>query len=926
MPDFRAYVRANLPPLNVAAAREAEIVEELALEFEESYERVLANGSTPEEAWQHVVQNAMPWRELAEGLRSEFRDGIPVATVPEPGRNNAVLRYVEDVRHDLRYAFRQLLKRPGFAVIAILTLGLGIGANTAIFSLMNAVIFRPLPVKAPYELVFLGNARGEGSTEYLTNHSLFSYPFYREFRERNRIFSQLAAVHSVLFESHGRIGKDKDTEKITGELVSGTYFDTLGLQPAAGRLIGDDDDRIPGGHPVAVASYAWWQRRLAADPASIGQTVSINSTTYTIVGVAPAGFFGVTVGRSPDLWIPLSMEAQISPAWNGLDNKRFQTLHLIARLMPGWTAARASAETTALYRQIAVEHGMATDAGARELDAIRRQKVELTSAATGRSPLRIQFSSPLAILMGAVAMVLLIACANLANILLARALTRQREVAIRISVGAVRSRLILQLLLESALIAAAGAVLGVFFAWGAGRLLLIMVSKGEQPAPIQIAPDLAVLFFTLIVTVLTVLLFGTAPAFFATQIDVAPSLKEGRASTSSPKRNRLGRALVVVQVALSLVLLAGAGLFLRSLKKLEGIDSGFNKENVLVMGIDPAASGYKDDARLEAMMQRVEERVGSLPGITGTSFVLFLFDGGAWSDGIRVSGRAPSEADPNVHHNIVGPQFFEAMKVPILLGRAFDARDTFASPKVAVINETMARLYFDNSPLGRTFSQPDDPDLQNVQVIGVVKDAKYEQLDETQRPAAFYPHAQHIGGRFLYTLIARHNGFPASFAPQIRAAIHEIDPNLTLGEVTTLEKIVSDSVVDKRLVAQLSAFFAAAAAFLVCIGVYGVMSCGIERRTHEIAIRITLGARNRQVLWVILRETLGITTIGVAIGLVLTIASSSFIKSQLFGVTSTDSATFLLATFAIMTVALFAGYLPARRGARIDPMVAFRQE
>jgi hypothetical protein len=366
----------------------------------------------------------MPWRELAEGLRSEFRDGIPVAPVPEPARNNAVLRYVEDVRHDLRYALRQLLKRPGFAVIAILTLGLGIGANTAIFSLMNAVIFRPLPVKAPYELVFLGNARGEGSTEYLTNHTLFSYPFYREFRERNRIFSQLAAVHSVLFESHGRIGKDKDTEKITGELVSGTYFDTLGLHPAAGRLIGDDDDRIPGGHPVAVASYAWWQRRLAADPASIGQTVSINSTTYTIVGVAPAGFFGVTVGRSPDLWIPLSMEAQISPAWNGLDNKRFQTLHLIARL-------------------------------------------ELTSAATGRSPLRIQFSSPLAILMGAVAMVLLIACANVANILLARALTRQREVAIRISVGAVRSRLILQLLLESALIAAAGAVLGVFFAWGA---------------------------------------------------------------------------------------------------------------------------------------------------------------------------------------------------------------------------------------------------------------------------------------------------------------------------------------------------------------------------------------------------------------------------------------------------------------------------
>jgi predicted permease len=924
MPDFRAYVRAQLPPLNVSGAREAEIVDELALEFEASYESALINGSTPEEAWQQVVQEAMPWHELAERLRAELREETPVGPVREPGGINGVFGFFSDVRHDLRYGIRQLSQAPGFAVIAILTLALGIGANTAIFSLMNAVIFRPLPVKAPYELVFFGDARGEGSTEYLTNGVLFSYRFYRDFRERNRIFSQIAAVHSVLFGAHGRVGGNPNTEKIGVELVSGTYFNTLGLRPAAGRLIGEDDDRVAGGHPVAVASYAWWQRRLAGNPAFIGQTVSINSTVYAIVGVAPPGFFGVTVGRSPDLWIPLAMEAEISPAWNGLDKKRFLTLHIVARLMHGSTATRASAETTSLYRQIASEHA-AADASARELDAIRRQQIELTSAATGRSPLRIQFSSTLAILMGAVAMVLLIACANVANILLARSLMRQREVAIRISLGAARSRLIRQLL-ESGLIAAVGALLGVFLAWGAGRLLVAMVSKGAETVPIQVAPDLPVLFFTLMVTVLTVLLFGTAPAFFSTHVDVAPSLKEGRTSTSSPKRNRLGRALVAGQVALSLVLLAGAGLFLRSLRNLEGADSGFDKADVLVMGVDPAASGYKGDARLEAMMQQVEERVGSLPGITGTSFVLFLFDSGWWSDGIRVPGRAPLESDPNVIHNMVGPQFFDVLKMPFVSGRGFDARDTFASPKVAVINETMARIYFDNAPLGRTFSQPDDPDLQNLQVIGVVRDAKYEELDEKQRPAAYYPHAQHIGGRFFYTLIARHRGEPAALAPEVRKTIHEVDPNLTLGEMTTLQQIVADSVVDKRLVAQLSAFFAAAAAFLACIGVYGVMSCGIARRTQEFGIRIALGSRKHQLLWLILRETLGMTIAGAAIGLLLAMASASFIKSQLFGVSPTDSTTFGLSAFAIMLVALFAGYLPARRAAQTDPMEAFRQE
>jgi predicted permease len=372
------------------------------------------------------------------------------------------------------------------------------------------------------------------------------------------------------------------------------------------------------------------------------------------------------------------------------------------------------------------------------------------------------------------------------------------------------------------------------------------------------------------------------------------------------------------------VLLLGAGLFLRSLNNLMGVDSGFDKENVLVIGIDPAASGYKDDARLESMMQQVEDRVSSLRGISGTSFVFYLFGGGAWRTSIQVPGR--TESDLGVNHNVVGPGFFDALKMPIVLGRGLDVHDTLASRRVAVINETMASVYFNNSPIGRTFSIGDDPDTQNLEVVGVVKDAKYEHLDERQRPASFLPHAQHIGGRFLYMFVARHAGDLARVIPEIRAAIREVDPSLTLGEITTLEQLVEDSVVDKRMVAQLSTFFGAVAALLACIGIYGVISFGSARRTSEFGIRMTLGARRSHVLWIILADTLQMAILGTAIGVFLAIASGSLIQSQLFGVSSRDPVTITLAIFAIVAVALLAGYLPARRAMQIDPMVALRHE
>ena len=526
-----------------------------------------------------------------------------------------------------------------------------------------------------------------------------------------------------------------------------------------------------------------------------------------------------------------------------------------------------------------------------------------------------------------VVLVLLIACANVANLLLARATARQREIAVRMSLGAERPRLIRQLLAESGLLGSVGAVLGVAFAWGASRLLLAMVSTGPELVPIRVTPDAGVLGFTVAVTILTVFLFGTAPALRATALDLAPSLKAGRGVISAGARNRLARGLVVGQVALSLVLLAGAGLFLRSLANLMDVDVGFDKQNVLRMRIDPVAAGYQRDERLSSMMRRLEERVGSLPGIHGASFALSVFDGGGWSqDDITVPGRPRSERDPTVDLNVVGPQYFDVMKMPIVLGRALSLRDNEASRKVAVINETMAHTHFPGgSPLGRTFGVGDDAEWQNIEVVGVVKDAKYMKLEEKQMPAAFFPHSQHRE-EFLRNFVVRYTGDPAFLVPAIRRAAGEIDANLPVSDVATLAQMVDDFTLNRRLVAQLSTFFGILGALLACIGIYGVMSYGITRRTNEFGIRMALGAERRDVLWVVLRETLSLALAGVGIGLALALASSRLVESLLFGVKSNNPLVMGLSMAAMIVVALFAGYLPARRATRIDPSVALRHE
>lgn len=831
--------------------------------------------------------------------------------------------WLDRLWQNVRFGARMLLRNPASTVVAVLTLALAIGANTAIFSLTNAVILRNLPIPNPNQVVLFGQCHWSGSVDDIPNTSwqLFSYHFFQQFRLRNAVFADVAAVDSLLMKTHARIGGGH-LEKISADLVSGSFFNTLGVQPSRGRLLGPQDDVTPGAHPVAVASYQYWRERFGGDPSAVGSALTIDSTTYTLVGVAPPGFFGVRVGEAPNLFIPLAMEKQVSPGWNGLQRDLFQSLYLFGRLKPGVSMQAASANTNVLFRRIMASFAEGR-ADAKEIAGLQRATIELVPGANGISQIRSRFSPVLWLLMAIVGVLLLIACANLANLLLARAAARQREMAIRISIGAGRTRLIRQLLIESALLGLAGAVLGIAFASIASRLLLRMVSSGPQVIPLDLTVDGRVLAFTLAVTVATVLLFGIFPALRATRLNLVAVLKEGRTSTSAPARGRLARALVVAQIALSLMLVAGAGLFLRSLTNLLNMPRGFDAANVLEFGVDPNSAGYRVDARLENLIDSAETRVKSLPGVEAASFVFSVFDGGGWTGPVSVPG-GPSDP-PEIFHNVVGSGYLDTVRIPLLFGRDFTDHDDASSRKVALINQTMARDYFPGvSPIGRTFTVADEPEWRNIEIVGVVRDGKYMRLQEKPTPAAFYPHAQHP--RFLYRFLVRYHGGPRGVAAQVRQVFAKLDANLPVGDALPLATIVNNSLTGQKAVAEICGFFAIAAIVLACLGIYGVMSYGVARRTNELGIRMALGAERGQVLRMVLREVLALTIVGVAVGLALAAAESKLIANLLFGVGPFDPLSLGIAAAAMVAVALLAGYGPARRATRIDPLAALRYE
>jgi predicted permease len=857
---------------------------------------------------QEQVEAGLP---ASEARRAAYRNfGNPTA-IKEKSHMTWGWQWLESFLQDINYGIRSMLRSPALTSVALLSLGLGIGANTAIFSFIDAVMLRALPVKDPSQLVLLGEGEWNGISDDFALTQLYSYPFFRAMQKDNAVFTDTASIFSMMNEVHGTVDGRNQTEPMGVQLVSGTYFPMLGVPAYMGRTLTDDDDKTEGGNPVAVISYAWWTRSLARDPNVLSRKLKLGDTTFNIVGVAAPEFFGTKVGQAPDIWIPMSMTKQVPPHWGSYTDNRNASLLVMGRLKPGVTLQQATSNANLLFHQIwmSFRNDHTTQ---RDLTKLQKAQLTLTPMATGLSNLRDQFSDPLKMLMALVAVVLLIACANIANLLLARSTARAREFAVRQALGARRARLIRQLLTESLMLAFAGGALGIAIAAGANRLLLRMVSAGQNTLlPLDVSINPRLLLFTFGVTMITALLFGTLPALRATKLELTNSLKDGRGAQGGTTKNPIAKVLVISQVAFSLVLLVGAGLFMRSLINLSNIDT--------------SSVGYKDDEpRLAALYQQIEDRVRAVHGVSAASFSSFTFHQGSWNGGIFVPG-IDTISTGEVKHNVVGDQYFRAMQIPLIAGRTFGPQDTATSQKVAVISEQLAKTRFPNiNPIGRHYHIGGADSSWDMEVIGIVKDVKFEQLSEPVQTLDYVDYLQRP--QYQQDLVVRYTGDSTSVSSAIQQAIHSVDRNLPITRVSTLNEQVANSITQQRTVAQLSTFFGLLAVFLSCIGIYGLMSYVVSRRTNEIGIRMALGAERSNVRWLIMREIVVLIGIGVAIGIPATLYGSRLIKSMLFGLKGDDPTSLIASVVAMLIVGLLAGYLPARRASRVDPMVALRYE
>jgi predicted permease len=826
---------------------------------------------------------------------------------------------------DIRYALRTLAKAPGFTAVIICTLALGIGANTAIFSLLDQVLLRRLPVKDPEQLIQLdgpGAFRGRSM-----NERTFSYPMYRDFRDRNEVFSgvlaRMQAATTITWKGRA--------ERVTGELVSGNFFDVLGTRPHLGRLFTQADDTTPGGHPVAVLGHGYWVRRFGSDPTVLNQPVTINGHPMTIVGVAAPRFSGVDIGGASDVYVPLMMKAQMTPTWNDLDNRKSRWVNIFARLKPGVTMTQADAGMQVLYKQI-LEQDIKEYADATERFRTRflEKKLVLMPGQKGESTIRQQFSDSLIVLMAMVGLLLVIACANVANLLLARATSRYKEVAIRLALGAGRARIVRQHLAESLVLALAGGALGLIVASWTGALLIgSLPGASDGSVTLSSDPDMRVMFFTFALSIGTALLFGIAPAIQATRSGVAGTLKdEAGGVVGGTGHARVRKGLVVAQVALSVMLLAGAALFARSLYNLRSLDPGFNVDQLLSFSLDPSLSGY-DRTRVRALFRSAQERLAALPGVRSVSMSSIApLSGNGWQATMRVDGYTPkTDENMNISINSVGPGFFATLGIPLIAGREFTDRDVEGAPQVVVINEAMARYYWGNerNAIGKRVGYGRDREGFPLEVVGVVKDSKDTSL-RAEIPRFVYSSYQQEPELTEMTVFVRTQSDATGATSAVRDAIRGLDPALPIYGVKTMEAQASESLFVERMVAGLSAAFGALATLLAAIGLYGVMSYAVARRTREIGIRMALGAERRTVLWLVLREVAVLSAMGFAGGLAISIYATRFVKAQLFGLSPTDPATLAIATLTIAVVAFLAGYVPARRATTVDPMLALRTE
>jgi predicted permease len=835
---------------------------------------------------------------------------------------------------DLRYSLRMLARSPGFTAIAILSLALGVGANTAIFTLINDLLIKQLPVGQPDQLVSLGEDSGCCilGTVPLGTAGLFSYPFYRQIEKQHQFLQDICASAGFTLPVGVRLG-----ERSAGpagaaflQLVSGNYFSVLQVHPLLGRPILPSDEEFPGRNPVVVISYHYWQTNLAGDPSIAGRSLTVDGLPFTIIGVAPPGFFGIKVeAQTPDLWLPLTMQQQVMEHSSLLQARDLYWLHLLGRRNPGMSMHQAQEWFNTQVWQYMQDLEGSQLTPARE-QQIHRVSVPLLPGARGGSALREQYEAPLEILMGVVILVLLIACANLANFLLAKAVTRERESSIRLALGSTRARLIRHVLIETLLLSLCGGALGVLLAFWGTRTLISFVVAGSTYTALDPRPDMHVLLFTLGTSLLTGLLFGIAPAVRVSRLRVAPGLTDRNAASGmGASRRFVPKLLVASQVTLSLVLLVGAGLFLRTLSNLESQDLGFENRKLLLAQLLPEAAGYKPQ-QLDSLYDRILDRVQALPGVrSATLSSVPVIHPGQWGSPISILGyTAPKNESLDTLGNFVSPRFFETVGIPVLLGRPIGPQDTAASTKVAVVNQTFANDYFPGGDaIGRSFTIWDPGVPGTWQIVGVVRDAKYSSPRESPQRMIYLPLVQIAGSHaYAHSLQLQTVGDPARLTGQVSRALAQVDPNLTVLKMETISQQVNHLMDQEQLISRLCTWFALLALLLTTIGLYGVMTYNVARRTHEIGIRMALGAQNREVQWMVLRESLLLLGVGIVLGVPATMAATRLVGAQLFGLTPSDPTTFITAIVAISTVALLASYLPARRATRVDPMVALRDE
>ncbi len=829
----------------------------------------------------------------------------------------------QGLRHDLRDALRGIAKAPGFSAVVIVTLALGIGANVAIFTLFDQILLRRLPVERPEELVLLdGPGPFMGRTE---NDHTFSYPMYTDFRDGNEVFTGvLGRYRTSLTVTHGG-----EAELVRGELVTGNYFEVLGVQPAVGRPFGPDDDRTPGAHPVAILGHGYWQRRFGGDPLILNRTIGVNGHPMTVVGVAPAGFHGLGLDGAAEVFVPMTMKALMTPTWDDLDNRRSRWLNVFARLAPGVTPEAAEASLQPLYRGVLEAEADAMEGvSASFAERFVAKRLELLPGTQGMPEVREDAGGALSVLMGMVALVLLIACANVAGLLLARAQARQRDVALRVALGVGRARIVRQRLVESLVYSVAGGGLGLLLAYWGGDLLLELIPEDGGTMAISTVPDLRVVAFAAGVAVVTALIFGLAPALQTSKPALSPSLREGAGAVGGGVQHaRFRRGAVTLQVALSAVLLTAALLFGRTLHNLRGVDPGFEIDQLMTLSLDPSLSGY-DTPRSRALFERLREEIGALPGVRGVTLGASpLLADSVWQSTVAVEGYEAAEGeDLNPEVNAVGAGYFATLGVPLVAGREIADTDAAGAPRVAVVNQTFARYFFgEENAVGRRFGFGRDEGAP-IEIVGVVRDSKTSELRGEIRRALWIPYLQDSDEQGGMTFYVRHAAGAGDLGPALRAAVRRVEPGIPVVDLKTMATQASESLFLERLAAILSTLFGALATLLAAVGLYGMMSYSVVRRTRELGIRIALGALRPKILWNVLREVAWVVGLGLALGLPAAYALGRLAGALLYGLSPADPWALAGTCVLLGGVALAAGSLPARRATRIDPIVALRSE